>query len=117
MIHRPDARVDQFNQALAVDPATGNLAILYYQTGEGFLGRRRTHVWYQASYDQGATWTAPMRVTTARSDESVGEADFDNQYGDYNGLTGYGGLFYPSWTDRRKKRREEIWTAVVVDKP
>ncbi|HET9234993.1 MAG TPA: hypothetical protein VFP10_12705, partial [Candidatus Eisenbacteria bacterium] len=84
-------------------------------TGEGFPGRKRTHLWYQSSYDQGKTWTKPLRVTTARTDESFGDADFENQYGDYNGLTGFAGTFFPAWTDRRGKKREEIWTAPVVD--
>ena len=114
-IHHPEARIDQFNPALVVDPATGNLALVYYQTGEGFPGRKRTHLWYQSSYDQGRTWTRPLRVTSVRTDESSGDADFDNQYGDYNGLTGFAGTFFPSWTDRRGKKSEEIWTAPVTD--
>ncbi len=115
MIHHPDARIDQFNPALVVDPATGYLALIYYQTGEGYPGRKRTHLWYQASYDNGITWTAPFRVTTARTDEATSEADEDNQYGDYNGITGYAGTFFPAWTDRRGKKREEIWTAPLID--
>jgi hypothetical protein len=115
MVHHPDGRLDQFNPALVVDPATGYLALIYYQTGEGHPGRKRTHLWYQASYDQGKTWTAPFRVTTARSSESNAEADFENQYGDYNGITGYAGTFFPAWTDRRGKKREEIWTAPLID--
>lgn len=114
-LHHPDERLDQFNPALVVDPATGHLALIYYQTGEGFPGRKRTHLWYQSSYDHGATWTKPVRVTTARSDEAASAADDSNQYGDYNGITGYAGIFFPAWTDRRKGRREEIWTAPVVD--
>lgn len=113
-VHHPDGRLDQFNPALVVDPATGYLALVYYQSGEGFPGRRRTHLWYQASYDNGATWTAPFRVTTARSDEAAAEAD-ENQYGDYNGITGYAGTFFPAWTDRRGKQKEEIWTAPLLD--
>jgi hypothetical protein len=115
MVHHPSAHLDQFNPALVVDPATGYLALIYYQTGVAFPGRKRTHLWYQASYDDGATWTAPFRVTTARSDEATFEADDSNQYGDYNGITGYAGTFFPAWTDRRRKEREEIWTAPLLD--
>ena len=35
------------------------------------------------------------------------------QYGDYNGLTGHAGIFYPSWTDRQSGGREEIWTVPI----
>ena len=31
-----------------------------------------------------------------------------------NGLTGYSGLFFPSWTDRRGGGSEEIWTASIM---
>lgn len=114
-LHHPDGRLDQFNPALAVDPATGHLALIYYETGERHPGRLRTHLWYQASYDQGKTWEKPVRITTERTNEATAEADDSNQYGDYNGITGYAGTFFPAWTDRRGKKREEIWTAPVVD--
>ena len=49
----------------------------------------------------------------AATDETSAAADI-NQYGDYNGLTGYSGLFFPSWTDRRGGGPEEIWTASIM---
>ena len=42
-------------------------------------------------------------------------ADSGNQFGDYNGLSGYGNAFFPSWTDRRNAASEEIWTGKVTD--
>jgi hypothetical protein len=77
--------------------------------------RRKVHVWYQSSTDDGATWTPARRVTTAATDESVRGSEYGNQFGDYNGLSGFGGLFFPSWTDRRDNAREEIWTAPVKE--
>ena len=115
MIHNPAAKHDQFNPALVVDPATGRIAIVYYQTATGNPGRKRVDLWYQSSRDRGATWSAPVRVTTAQSDATADSADRSNQYGDYNGITGYAGRFLPVWTDRRGGNREEIWTAVVED--
>ncbi|HKV12994.1 MAG TPA: hypothetical protein VJ725_32935 [Thermoanaerobaculia bacterium] len=105
---------DQFNQALAVDEATGKVAVIYYDTA-GDPARRKVHLWYQSSADDGATWSAPLRVTTAPTDESVRGAEVGNQFGDYNGLSGFRGLFFPSWTDRRSGGREEIWTAPIED--
>ncbi|MEA2603680.1 MAG: serine protease [Acidobacteriota bacterium] len=105
---------DQFNQALVVDEATGALALVYYDTA-GDPGRRKAHLWYQSSYDDGVTWTKPFQVTTASSDESAAGAEYGNQFGDYNGLTGWAGTFFPSWTDRRNGGKEEIWTAPLVD--
>jgi hypothetical protein len=106
---------DQFNQALAVDEATGTVAVVYYDTAAD-PGRRKAHVWYQSSYDFGATWTAPFQVTTAATDEGAPGSEVGNQFGDYNGLSGFGGQFFPSWTDRRGNAREEIWTAPLVDR-
>src|SRR5262249_29878438 len=39
---------------------------------------------------------------------------FGDTYGDYNGLSGIAGRFFPSWTDRRNGAREEIWTAAIT---
>lgn len=105
---------DQFNQWLVVDETTGALAIMYYDTVAD-SGRKKVHVYYQGSFDDGVTWSAPLQVTTAQTDESVAGADSGNQFGDYNGLSGYAGIFFPSWTDRRNNAREEVWTAKVSD--
>ncbi len=114
MLNNQASLNDQFNQALAVDETTGALAIVYYDT-VGDAGRKRADLWYQSSYNDGATWTAPVKVTSAMTDETVAGADAGNQYGDYNGLSGVGGVFFPSWTDRRSGGFEEIWTAKVTD--
>jgi hypothetical protein len=73
--------------------------------------RKKTDLWMQTSGDDGVSWTAAAKVTTAQTDETTANADLGNQYGDYNGLSGYAGKFFPSWTDRRSGGVEEIWTA------
>jgi hypothetical protein len=112
--NQPAGKHDQFNQALVVDEATGAVAVVYYDT-VGDPARRATNLWYQASFDDGATWGAPFKVTTAATSEAGGGADLGNQYGDYNGLTGWAGKFLPVWTDRRRGHAEEVWTATVAD--
>jgi BNR repeat-like domain len=112
-INDQNAKNDQFAPALAVDETTGALALIYYDTIAD-PGRKKTHVYYQASYDDGATWTKPLRVTTQPTDETRDGSD-ERQYGDYNGLSGYAGRFFPTWTDRRANTPEEIWTATVRD--
>jgi hypothetical protein len=114
MIYNQKTLNDQFHPWLVVDEATGALALMYYDTaGEE---RTRVNVWFQTSYDKGVTWSAPFRVTTAPS----GTTDLGgngNQYGDYNGLSGIAGTFFPVWTDRRSftfQDREEVWTAALV---
>lgn len=103
---------DQFNAALAVDETNGNLAAIYYDTVDD-PGRRKVDLFRQLSVDGGATWQSPVKVTTAMSDETAGGND-SNQFGDYNGLSGYANAFFPSWTDRRNGGNEEIWTAKIA---
>lgn len=105
---------DQFNQALVVDETTGALALMYYDTVAD-AGRKKVHVYYQGSFDDGVSWSAPIQVTTSQTDETTAGSDSGNQFGDYNGLSGYAGIFFPSWTDRRNNAREEIWTAKISD--
>jgi len=114
MINNQASLNDQFNQALVVDETTGALGIIYYDT-VGNAGRKKVDVWYQSSYDDGATWEAAVKVTSAQTDETVAGADTGNQFGDYNSLSGYAGVFFPSWTDRRNNAAEEIWTAKITD--
>jgi hypothetical protein len=106
-------RSDQFNQRLAMDPETGVLGIVYYNSGTG-ADRKRTNLMFQFSTDAGKTWSNPTKVTTATTDETTVEADNGNQYGDYNGLSVAKGIFFPTWTDRRDDKSEAIFTARIT---
>jgi Bacterial pre-peptidase C-terminal domain len=104
---------DQFNPFLAVDETNGNIGAIYYDT-VGDAGRKKVDIYYQLSTNGGASWEAPVKVTTAMTDETVSGADLGNQFGDYNSLSGYANSFFPSWTDRRNNQKEEIWTAKIT---
>jgi len=107
-------RSDQFNHRLAVDPDTGILGIVYYNTGTD-ANRKKTNLVFQVSADNGATWRKPAtKVTTMMSDETTGSADLGNQYGDYNGLSVAKGIFFPCWTDRRDSQSEAIFTSKIT---
>ncbi len=114
MINNQASLNDQYNPWLVVDETNGQIAVMYYDTA-GDSTRKKTNVFYQASFDDGASWSAPFKVTTAQTDETIAGADSGNQYGDYNSLSGYAGTFFPSWTDRRGGAKEEIWTAAVTE--
>jgi hypothetical protein len=105
---------DQFSPWMVVDETTGALGLAYYDT-VGDPGRTKVDVWYQSSFDDGVTWTPAFKVTTAQTDETTAGTNTGNQFGDYNGLSGIAGQFFPSWTDRRSNAREEVWTAKVTD--
>ncbi len=110
-INSPASKNDQFNPWLTMDPTSGLLGIMYYDT----VGLKRTsvNVYFQTSANGGTTWSTPVKVTSAPSDDST--FDDGNQYGDYNSLSGLAGRFFPSWTDRRiPKGEESIWTAPIL---
>jgi len=105
---------DQFNHRLAVDPASGTLGIVYYDTAAS-KNRKRTNLMFQASVDGGGHWSSPATtVSSATTDETTATADSGNQYGDYNGLSVADGVFHPSWTDRRNKASEQVYTAAIT---
>jgi hypothetical protein len=116
MINNQASLNDQFNQALVVDETSGAIEVMYYDTVAD-AGRKKVDVWQRSSFDDGVTWTAPVKVTSAQTDETVAGADSGNQFGDYNSFSGISGQFFPSWTDRRSNAREEIWTAKITDVP
>ena len=104
---------DQFNQWMVVDETNGKLGIIYYDT-VGDSGRKKTDIWFQTSSDDGVTWSTAEKVTTTMTDETIAGADSGNQYGDYNALSGYSDILFPSWTDRRNNGKEEVWTAKIT---
>src|SRR5262249_44725962 len=110
MLNNQPSLNDQFHSRLCVDESNGNLMVVYYDTVAD-PGRIKTDVWMQTSTDDGQTWSAPVKVTTAQTDETATSANVGNQYGDYIGLSGFAGNFFPSWTDRRSGAAEEIWTS------
>ncbi|HEX2711624.1 MAG TPA: hypothetical protein VHM88_05290, partial [Candidatus Acidoferrales bacterium] len=116
MINNQAGLNDQFHPRLAVDETNGQVLVVYYDT-VGDPGRLKTDLWCQTSVDDGLTWSLPLRVTTAATDETVAGSDAGCQYGDYIGLTGHAGTFWPSWTDRRGGGPEEVWTADIVAVP
>ncbi|HSS78479.1 MAG TPA: hypothetical protein VLV54_17265 [Thermoanaerobaculia bacterium] len=105
---------DQFFPWLVVDPTSAKISLVYYDT-VGDSTRKAVNLYYQSSTDDGLTWSAPFKVTTATTNETTAGADSGNQFGDYINLDGFNGTFFPSWTDRRSGASEEIWTAAILD--
>jgi hypothetical protein len=116
MINNQSSLNDQFNQRLVVDETTGRIGMMYYDTVND-PGRLKTDVLFQSSTDDGVTWSTPLMVTSGMTDETAPAADAGNQYGDYNGISGYNGTFFPSWTDRSISTQEQIWTNATATAP
>jgi hypothetical protein len=113
-INNQTSKNDQFNPWMVVDETNGRIALIYYDTVAD-AGRKKTDVYYQSSADFGLTWSTAVKVSSAQTDETSTGTNLGNQYGDYNGLSGVGSQFFPSWTDRRGNAKEEIWTAGITD--
>lgn len=112
-INNQSSRNDQFNPWMVVDETNGRIALIYYDTVAD-TGRKKTDVYYQSSADFGLTWSTAIKVSSGQTDETSTGTNV-NQYGDYNGLSGVGNQFFPSWTDRRNNAKEEIWTSSITD--
>ena len=55
--------------------------MIYYDTVAD-PNRVKTDVWMQSSTDDGGSWSAAAKVTTAQTDETSSGAGSGNQYGD-----------------------------------
>jgi len=97
----------QFNPKLSLDPATGNLAVSWYdcRQDQGDFGPGDTNgvpnddaeFWGAFSTDGGKTFTANVQISAgvSNSHDSGNSIDF----GDYSGLSFFGGVAHPAWAD------------------
>jgi hypothetical protein len=113
MLHNPSTLNDQFFPRMAVDETSGDLMVVYYDTVNDLTNRVNAELWMTSSTDGGATWSTPVQIATAATDEAVGAEDQSQEFGDYIGLTGYAGQFFACWTDRRSGGAEQIWGAPI----
>ena len=112
-INDPAGLDDQFFPWLVVDDATGRIAVSYYDS-LGDPSRTSVNLYYQSSADGGQSWSSPIKVSSAATNETTAGASWF-QFGDYAGMDGYAGVIFPVWTDRRSGGPEEIWTAAIRD--
>jgi hypothetical protein len=109
----------QFNQWLAVDPATGAVDVSWNDSRNDPTNAS-TNVFLAQSTNGGASVSANVKVTTAPTNETVTGADLGNQYGDYEGIDALGGSIHPVWTDRRTGGTvdgfEETYSATITVK-
>ena len=97
----------QFLPKISLDPTTGNLAVVWYDSrndlGTGGPGdtdgvpNDDAQFWGAFSTDGGQTFTANTQISagTSNSHDSGNAID----YGDYTGLSFYGGKAHPAWAD------------------
>jgi hypothetical protein len=97
----------QFLPKISLDPASGNLAVVWYDcrndTGTGGPGdtdgvpNDDAQLWGAFSTDGGTSFTPSIQVSAGTSNSHDSGNGID--YGDYTGLSFYGGIAHPAWSD------------------
>ena len=97
----------QFLPRIALDPTTGNLAFGWHDArndagnhGPGDTdGKPNTDAMYYVTFstDGGATFAPAVAASTGVSNAKDAKNGID--YGDYSGLSFYGGIAMPAWSD------------------
>ena len=97
----------QFLPKISLDPTSGNLAVVWYDArndlGMGGTGdtdgipNDDAQLWGAFSSDGGASFTPNIRLSAGTSNAHDSTNGID--YGDYTGLSFFGGLAHPAWAD------------------
>lgn len=97
----------QFMPKISLDPTTGNLAVIWYDArgdlGQGGPGdtdglpNTDAQLWGAFSTDGGLSFTPNGQISAGTSNSHVSGNHID--YGDYDGLSFFGGLAHPAWSD------------------
>jgi hypothetical protein len=97
----------QFLPKISLDPTTGNLAVVWYDSrndlGTGGPGDTNgipnddAQFWGAFSTDGGASFTPNIQISAGTSNSHDSGNGID--YGDYTGLSFYGGIAHPAWSD------------------
>lgn len=93
------AENDHFLPALSADPSTGEVEASFYSTAGDPGGQHADRV-YVSSGDLGASFSAPIEISTARS-RFAGPFSDGIDYGTRQGADSADGVFRPAWTDNR----------------
>jgi hypothetical protein len=120
----------QFLPKISLDPTTGNIAVVWYDSrmdlGKGGAGdtdglpNDDAQFWGAFSTDGGVSFTPNVQISagTSNSHDSGNHID----YGDYSGLSFFGGVAHPAWSDNSNStgnnpegalHRLDIYTAAV----
>ena len=86
----------QFFSKLALDPVTGNIAIVWYDCRNS-AANNRVELWGTISTNSGVSFLPEVKIS-AGSTSGVGKGG-GNELGDYIGLDFYNNVFRPCWAD------------------
>ena len=120
----------QFMPKISLDQSTGNLAVVWYDArndlGAGGPGDTNgianddAQFWGAFSTDGAASFTPNIQISAGTSNSRDAHNGID--YGDYDGLSFYGGMAHPAWSDNSNStsnnpdgvlHKLDIYTAAV----
>lgn len=120
----------QFMPKISLDQTTGNLAVVWYDSradlGAGGPGdtdgvpNDDAQTWGAFSTNGGLSFSPNIQISAGTSNSSVAGNHID--YGDYSGLSFYGGVAHPTWSDNSNSignnpdgtlHKLDIYTAAV----
>ena len=97
----------QFLPKISLDPTTGNIAVVWYDSrndmGTGGPGDTNgipnddAQLWGAFSTNGGTSFTRNIQISAGTSNSRDSGNGID--YGDYTGLSFYGGIAHPAWSD------------------
>jgi hypothetical protein len=106
-VNDDNTKNSQFLPKIALDPTSGNLAVVWYDSrndlGAGGPGdtdgvpNDDAQFWGAFSTDGGRTFTTNSQISAGTSNSHDSGNGID--YGDYTGLSFYGGSAHPAWAD------------------
>lgn len=118
VIVNQDTTNDQFWAWLAVDPLSGDIGVMYFDSRRD-PNNMAVECWVSLSTDGGRTWTDRPASSTG-SDLRLNPFAENSFAGDYSGMDFYDGIMYPSWVDMRYAVDDEsdsdVFTAIVDTK-
>jgi hypothetical protein len=113
-----DLTNDQFWAWLAVDPTSGDIGVMYFDSRRD-PDNMLVECWVSLSTDGGETWTDRPAGSTMH-DLRLNPFSENSFAGDYSGMDFYNGIMYPTWVDMRaavKDRSDsDVFTAIVDTK-
>lgn len=115
LVHSTD-KSDQFWPWIALDPTTGDVAVLYFDSRDD-TANILVNAYVSVSRDGGTTWV-DRRVGNDDNDLRRNPFSGNTFAGDYNGCDFYDGVVYPSWIDTRHTTAtnfsdNDVYTAIV----
>ncbi len=129
-VNDDNTKNSQFLPKISLDPTTGNIALIWYDArndlGTGGPGdtdgipNDDAQIWGAFSTDGGQTFTKNIQISAGTSNSRDAHNGID--YGDYSGLSFYGGIAHPAWSDNSNStgnnpdgtlRQLDIYTASV----